>query len=270
MNLVETISTKLRHLPGVKSLGPLWSLLRPLYQKVVNLSAGSKGLARRINGTDEVRVLPEWRALREVYEPDVWSRVMPTVRTGDCIVDIGAHYGLYAIAFAKRTGASGRVLAVEADPVNAEVLRAHVRLNQVEGIVQVIQKALSDREGEAEWHSQDMQSVAKPAEAGGSAPTVPMTTLDCISEGRRVDVVLVDIEGYEEAALRGGRELLCDPARRPRLIVIEVHPYNWHLCGGSSASLLSFLCECGYRVCHLGGADVVEIVRYGHVLAEPV
>jgi FkbM family methyltransferase len=269
MNLIESISTKVRHLPGLKHLSPLWGLLRPLYQRAVTLSAGSGGLVRVINGMDEVRVLPEWRALPEVYEPEVWTRVLPGIKRGDCIVDIGAHFGLYAIAFAKRTGVGGCVLAVEADPVNAEVLRAHVRLNQVEGIVQVIAKALSDREGEAEWHSQDMQSVAKPAEAGSEAPKVEMTTLDRISEGRRVDVVLVDIEGYEEAALRGGNGLLSDPARRPRLIVIEVHPYNWHLCGSSSASLLSFLRGCGYAVTHLDGSPVEEIVQYGHVLAVP-
>lgn len=269
MNLIETISTKIRHLPGLRLLSPLWDMLRPLYQKLVNLSAGTQGLPRMINGTDEVRVLPAWRALPEVYESQVWSRIMSQVRSGDCIVDIGAHFGLYAIAFAKRTGAGGCVLAVEADPVNAEVLLAHVRLNEVEGIVQVIAKALSDREGEAEWHSQDMQSVAKPAAVGSEAPKVEMTTLDRISDGRRVDVVLVDIEGYEESALRGGRELLSDPTRRPRLIVIEVHPYNWHLCGASSAGLLSFLHECGYKVSHLDGSQVVELSNYGHVLAEP-
>lgn len=269
MNLIETISTRVRHLPGLKHLSPLWNVLRPLYQRVVTLSAGSQGLVRVINGMDEVRVLPEWRALPEVYEPEVWKRVLPGIKRGDCIADIGAHFGLYAIAFAKRAGAGGCVLAVEADPVNAEVLRAHVRLNQVDGIVQVIAKALSDREGVAEWHSQDMQSVAKPAESGSVGPKVEMTTLDRISEGRRVDVVLVDIEGYEEAALRGGRSLLSDPARRPRLIVIEVHPYNWHLCGSSSASLLSFLRDCDYAVTHLDGSPVAEIIQYGHVLAVP-
>ena len=269
MNLIESISTKVRHLPGLKNLGPLWNVLRPLYQRLVNLSAGKGGLVRVINGMDEVRVLPEWRALPEVYEPEVWKRVLPGIKRGDCIADIGAHFGLYAIAFAKRAGAGGCVLAVEADPVNAEVLRAHVRLNQVEGIVQVIAKALSDYEGEAEWHSQDMQSVAKPAEAGSAGTKVDMTTLDRNSEGRRVDVVLVDIEGYEEAALRGGRNLLSDPSRRPRLIVIEVHPYNWHLCGSSSVSLLSFLRDCGYAVTHLDGSPVGEIKDYGHVFAAP-
>ena len=77
------------------------------------------------------------------------------------------------------------------------------------------------------------------------------------------------IEGYEEPALRGAKSLLSDPARRPRLIVIEVHPYNWPLCGGSSASLLNLLHECGYEVRHLDGVAVDVISEYGHVLAQP-
>jgi hypothetical protein len=52
MNLIESISKKVRHLPELKHLSPLWGLLRPLYQRVVTISAGSGGLVRVINGMD--------------------------------------------------------------------------------------------------------------------------------------------------------------------------------------------------------------------------
>lgn len=270
MNWIETVSTNIRHLPGFRNLGGVWDFLRPAYQKFVSLSSGGKGLVRNINGMDEIRILPQWRALPEEYEPEVWKMLLPQIQAGDCIADIGAHYGLYAIAFAKRAGPTGCVIAVEADPANAKVLRTHAELNSVESVVEVVEKALSDQEGEAIWHSQDMQSVAKPVSAGHTGPSVSMTTLDKIASERRVDVILVDIEGYEEPALRGARILLSDPARRPRLIVIEVHPYNWPLCGGSSASLLSLLRECGYEVRHLDGRAADVISQYGHVFAVPI
>lgn len=218
---------------------------------------------------DEIRILPEHRALTEVYEPEVWRQLMPQVKPGDCIADIGAHFGIYAIAFAKRVGPTGRVIAVEADPANADVLRAHSKLNEVESVIDVVQLALSDHEGETNWHSQDSQSVAMPVSADNTGPTVHMSTLDQIVAGRRVDMMLIDIEGYEEPALRGGQQLLKDTARRPRLIVIEVHPYNWPLCGGSSASLLGFLHECGYEIRHLDGTPVAALTEYGHVTATP-
>jgi FkbM family methyltransferase len=269
MNWIESLSTNVRHLPGFKNLSSVWDLLRPAYQKLVSISAGGRGLVRNVNGMDEIRILPQWRALPEEYEPEVWKMLLPQIRAGDCIADIGAHYGLYAIAFAKRVGPTGRVIAVEADPANAEVLRAHAKLNAVEAVVEVVEKALSDQEGEVTWHSQDMQSVAKPVSAGHTGPSVSMTTLDRIASERRVDVILVDIEGYEEPALRGARVLLRDPVRRPRLIVIEVHPYNWPLCGASSGSLIEFLHDCGYILRHLDGREVDVITEYGHIVAQP-
>ena len=269
MNLFETCAVKLRHLPGLKSLGGLWAIIRPLYQKILTLSSGENGLVRVINGLDEIRILPEWRALPETYEPEVWSRLLPSIQKGDVIADVGAHFGLYAIAFAKRTGPTGKVFAIEADSNNAEVLSAHVRLNHVEDIVKIVQKAVTDREGAADWHSQDTQSVLKPSELDGHSSTVQMTTLDRLLEGRRLDVMLIDIEGYEEPALRGGLNLLNDRSRRPRLIVVEVHPYNWELCGSSSASFLRLLNEAGYDVTGTDGQSVSEIRDYGHVFATP-
>jgi FkbM family methyltransferase len=269
MNWIEKVATKLRHYPGLKNLKGLWDTLRPVYDRIVAFSAGNKGLVRLINGMDEIRIGSEWRALPEEYEPEVWRVLLPQIRPGDCIVDVGAHFGLYAIAFAKRTGPKGRVIAVEADPENAEVLRQHVQLNGVGSVVDVVQEALSDHEGEAIWHSQDMQSVAKPASAGDTGTSVRMTTLDRITSEKRVDVILVDIEGYEEPALLGGKTLLTDPARRPRLIIIEVHPYNWHLCGASSGSLIKFLQNCGYTVSHLDGRVADVITEYGHIVAQP-
>ncbi len=269
MNLLETLAVKLRHLPGLKSLGGLWAIIRPLYQKMLTWSSGEQGLVRVINGLDEIRILPEWRALPEIYEPEVWKRLLLSIQKGDVIADVGAHFGLYAIAFAKRTGPTGKVFAIEADPDNAEVLSAHVRLNQVEPVVEVVQKAVTDREGSADWHSQDTQSVVKPSAISGNGMTVQMTTLDRLLEGRRLDVLLMDIEGYEEPALRGGLNLLKDRTRRPRLIVVEVHPYNWELCESSSSSFLRLLSEADYEVTGIDGQSVREIREYGHVFATP-
>ncbi len=269
MNLFESLAVKVRHWPGLRNLDFVWSLLRPVYQHMLNLFSGDRGLIRVINGMDKIRILPEWRALPETYEPEVWSRLLPSIQKGDVIADVGAHFGLYAIAFAKRTGPTGKVFAIEADSNNAEVLSAHVRLNQVDAIVEIVQKAVTDREGSADWHSQDTQSVLKPSELDGHSSTVQMTTLDRLLEGRRLDVMLIDIEGYEEPALRGGLSLLNDRSRRPRLIVVEVHPYNWELCGSSSASFLRLLNEAGYDVTDTDGQSVSEIRDYGHVFATP-
>lgn len=269
MNWIETVGTRLRHLPGVKKLDRLWDVIRPLYHQLVERTAGREGLPRCMNGMDRIRILPELRMLPETYEPEVWRFLMPQVRPGDCIADIGAHYGLYAIAMAQRTEPAGRVLAFEPDPANVDVLRRQIALNHLESVIEVIESAVTGREGSVDWHSQDTQSVAKPASSSEGGTPVAMTTLDRVCVGRKVDIMLIDIEGYEEPALRGGQSLLKDPNRRPRLMVIEVHPYNWGLCGGSSVSLLDWLRSCGYEVRDLAGKPVTVIESYGHVVAVP-
>lgn len=268
MNVIESWSIKLRHSSLLRRLSWLWSLLRPIYNQILTVYYGRRGLVRVINGMDEIRILPQWRALPEVYEPEVWKLLLPSIRPGDVIADVGAHFGLYAISLAKRTGSSGKVIAVEADASNAEVLKQHIALNQVQGIVEVITKAVTDRVGVARWHSQDTQSVLQVTEPDDAGSFVEMTTLDEISRGRKVDVILIDIEGYEEPALRGALELLSDTERRPRLIVIEVHPYNWHLCGSSSATLIQFLTDQGYQLTDHLGKPVSAIQEYGHVFAK--
>lgn len=266
MNWLETFATRVRHLPALRGLKGLWDALRPLYEKIVTITAGSRGVSRVINGMDEIRMLPRCRAQSETYEPEVWRFLLPRVRPGDRIADVGAHFGLYAVAFGKRTGPTGHVWAVEADDDCAEVLAAHLRLNQMDSVVQIVRQALSDQAGETAWHSQSQHSVLKPGLDSGRR--VSMTTLDALIPEGRLDLLLLDIEGHEEPALRGGAKLLSDPARRPRLIVVEVHPYNWQLCGCSSETLVSFLLGCGYTLRYLDGSEVREITRYGHIVAE--
>ncbi len=270
MTFLENIAIRLRHLPGLRKLDPLWSALRPLYEGALKSIAGDRGLPRVINGMDPIRVLPEWRNLGGTYEPEVWRLLLPAIRPGDIIADVGANVGLYAVAMGARTGASGRVLAVEADPATLPHLRAHLKLNQVDGIVEVVPKALADREGRAMWHSEYVQSGLLPGADEGQGLSVEMTTLDRLVGEGRLDLMLIDIEGFEEAALRGGARLLADPSRRPRMIVVEVHPYAWPASGGSSVTLLNLLHGLGYEVSWLDGRPVTEITAYGHVMAVPV
>lgn len=267
MTYLETISVKLRHLPGLRRLEPLWTRLRPWYEGLLKFSAGDSGLPRMINGMDRIRVLPEWRNLGGVYEPEVWKLLLPAIRPGDVIADVGAHVGLYAVAMAARTGPGGRVYAVEADPRNLAHLRSHVCLNGVQEVVEVVPMALSDRPGSAVWHSQDVQSGLLPGAGDEGGVRVEMTTLDQLVGEGHLDLMLIDIEGFEEAALRGGARLLADPARRPRLIVVEVHPYAWAASGGRSSGLLGLLRGAGYEVQWVDGRPVGEITTYGHVMA---
>ena len=146
MHTLERLCTTLRHSPGLKNVQWLWNRLRAPYTALLATLA-KNGLERVINGTDVIRLTPEYRAITENYEPDVWKHVMDEARVGDVAVDVGANIGLYAIALAKRVGDSGRVHAFEPDPTNFRALDRHCRLNQVTTRVVPHQLAVAGADG---------------------------------------------------------------------------------------------------------------------------
>jgi FkbM family methyltransferase len=265
MHLLERFSIRLRHTYLGEHANWLWSVLRPIYNSAVKTSAKS-GLERIINGTDSLRIAPEFRQITEVYEPDVWARVMSTVTPGSVVVDVGAYVGLYTIALAQRAGPTGRVYSFEPDPQNCAVLRRHIELNNVSDRVEVHELAVGDKDDFVPFTAgRDSQSFV--GTSSSASETVRMTRLDTILPHDGIDILKVDVEGFEENVLKGAEVLLSDSKRKPRVIFIEVHPYNWHLCGTTSDSLINRLNKSDYDVIDLKDQPVSKIDWYGEIMA---
>lgn len=111
--------------------------------------------------------------------------------TGKTVIDIGAGHGVEACLAAK-AGAT-QVIAVEADSERAEYVRTNAANNSVEDIVEVEVVRLGD----------------------GSDSTTPLDSLD-ISP----DILKMDIEGQEWAALEGATDTLATV----EYAFIESHP----------------------------------------------
>jgi FkbM family methyltransferase len=189
---------------------------------------------------------------------------MSHLKAGSRVIDVGAHVGLYAMAFGKRVGPQGCVLAAEPDPENLDRLHKHIELNGLKEVVRVVPAGMADAPGTA---SLSMESLQSHVSSVGGSVQIKLETLDRVTGNERWDLLLIDVEGYEEKVLRGGLGLLGDPARRPGMIMIEVHPYNWPEIGTTSASLLELLRSKGYTVARLDGSPVEEITAYGHIVA---
>lgn len=263
MNSLERWCISLRHHFLLKNLF-LWDIVRPLYNMFLSLLASSRGIERIMNGTDPIRVHPRWRGVQESYEPAVWKHLMGNIRTGDVVVDVGAFIGVYTVAQAKRVGPQGLILAFEPEPTNFEWLERHVLLNHVQENVRLSNSAVGEKAGEINFDSgKDSQSCV----SGFGKTKVPVTTLDRELKNRRVDIIKIDTEGYEENVLRGALGVLKDASRSPRLIYIEVHPYAWEKLGVSSQSLLNLLEECNFSVTTIDGKIVNNINFYGEIVA---
>lgn len=174
-------------------------------------------------------------------------------RPGMTVVDVGASFGYCASLFATSCGPRGRVLAIEPEPVMFGLLARNVVAGGHENVT-TLNAAVGAKDGEARlWrsgtnlgcHSLNRQLV--PAVAG--SVTVPVVRLDalCVAGSRfgQVDLLKVDVEGWEAAVLQGGGEMLrrCRPA-----LWLEFWPDGLRQCGYPPEDLLRDITGWGYMV----------------------
>jgi hypothetical protein len=72
--------------------------------------------------------------------------------TGWTCWDLGAHYGLYSVGLARRTGPTGQVVSFEPNPLSFHRLERHRRMNELEWM-KTYAAAVSDRPGLAELYT---------------------------------------------------------------------------------------------------------------------
>jgi FkbM family methyltransferase len=269
MNIIEHFSITLRRNTWLARLDWLWAGVRPVYNGLIAL-LGRNGLTRVVNGTDRLLVLPRFRGVPESYEPEAWHQIMSLLKPDSVVVDVGAYIGLYTVAIARRMGPAGKVIAFEPDPDSFAALKAHVQLNRVSDHVELIQAAAGAESGtvpfEAGRHS--MSRIA--GKQAKDTNVVRAVRLDTVLANKRVDILKIDVEGFEEQVVRGASGILESPGRAPHTIFIEVHPYAWEELGVTSESLLKLLESSGYRVFDLQGRAITSITTYGQIVAKRV
>jgi FkbM family methyltransferase len=136
------------------------------------------------------------------YEPWVQHKLVEVIRPGHLVFEVGAYIGTYALMI-RRLGPGSRVIALEPDPRNRIRLQENLALNGADDVV-----VLPDAVG-AEVATVSFTSAGMHGSIGKGDERVRTTTLDAlVREYGTPDVVLIDIQGAEAAALEGGRELL--------------------------------------------------------------
>jgi FkbM family methyltransferase len=157
------------------------------------------------------RAMRQSRRMREFY--------LPLLTKGALVFDIGANVGTMTRVFA---AVGAKVVAVEP---NADCAR-HIELSTSRESVEVLQAAVGDKNGlgilkvsdrkdkmsslSDEWREAVSKDNKEYVGMWKREVTVPMVTLDAlIARYHLPDYIKIDVEGYEEQALKGLSE--CPP-----------------------------------------------------------
>jgi FkbM family methyltransferase len=165
-----------------------------------------------------------------IREDDIIENFQP--KSEGIVVDVGAHYGRYTLIAAKRIGPKGKVIAIEADPKNFDMLNKNIKLNKLEHVITLNLAATSNK-------SKVKLSIPekKPGHTIYSsiipdrAPTekfieVNANTLDNLLHENGISIeevnwIKIDVEGAELEVLKGATNVLSK--NKDISLLIEIH-----------------------------------------------
>ena len=173
-------------------------------------------------------------------EPFEYETMLSVIKPGMTVVDAGACVGSYTLQMAKAVGPNGKVIAIEPDVLNYELMQVNCEINGFDN-VEMHQVALSDHSHPTVMGSgvDNVGDNVIGATDRGEVKTVWATTLDQIMCGRKIDFMKMDIQGMEVAALHGGKDSL---ARSPRSdLLVEYCPVCIEACGSTRVEFAELL-----------------------------
>jgi FkbM family methyltransferase len=159
-----------------------------------------------------------------MWEENITKAFRALVKAGDTVMDIGANFGYFGMVAGIDAGQTGRVVFIEANPYLTPYIEKSAVVNGLIRRSDVVNVAISDKKGTAtfnliknNWVSSGLVDVKELAKTDGINYTldekieVETTTIDALRERlkiKSVDVIKMDIEGYEDKAFAGMAETI--------------------------------------------------------------
>jgi len=204
-----------------------------------------------------------------IFEPETMAALGKLTKPGYRVLDIGANIGFFTAILSRLVGPKGRVYAIEPQKENFRLLKENTLNNGLEN-VDLYNVAVSESKGVASLFLSDwnggMHRLYESVCCTEATESVTVVTVDSIVSNDKIDLIKIDIEGYEFFALKGAQKCLL---RNPDIcIVTEYCPLSAIEAGASPSSMLKYLESMNFRPMSLDGQLVSidglleEAIRY--------
>lgn len=185
---------------------------------------------------------------RRWYEIDTQSVIATLLPRGGTFIDIGANIGMATLSAASAVGPEGKIIAFEPNPAVADIFRRSMRRNGLESIVELHNAAIADTDGTMPMFvpssNHGESSLAGGSEGReGKSIDVTTTTAAFLLELPRIDLVKIDVEGFELHVLKTLRSTL-ERFRPP--VISEVMDEHLSRAGTTSQDLRDCMADIGY------------------------
>ena len=222
-----------RSIPKVPNAGAIAGDVQIMHNGVKVVNGGYHGAWMRA-------IIEHLDGHHEPQDEKAFHAIMPTIRPGGVMIELGAFWAYYSLWFAQVVP-DAKLILIEPDPVNLEIGKRNLELNN----------------RSAEWVQASVGPASLPprpfaCESDGRERMLPEVCVDELLNRfgvERCEVLLSDIQGAEVGMLEGAVNSI--KAGRIRWVVISTHHVSISLDPATHAKCLAF------------------VLRYrGHVIAE--
>jgi FkbM family methyltransferase len=243
------LQKKIRDLPAEN----FWVRLMPpnyLYPKNSRREAHRHGINYSLDISDYIE-----HAVYFDYRDDAREELIRLATNKKVIIDVGVNIGAMLLSFA-RLIPNGMVIGFEPDAKNFLKARENLKLNDF-GNVRIIQKGLGEEAATVKLFrvnegNEGMNRILSDAEHAlekdFAFDEIEIVKLDDFADENkldRIDLIKIDVEGYELKVLRGAEQVL---RKYSPVLFIELDDDNLKAQNNSAQELILFLNEIGYDV----------------------
>lgn len=175
-------------------------------------------------------------------------------------LDLGAHWGFLSLAALHFGGKSAQSVAVEPSEAAGALLKVNLELNAETRRSTVLNKAVGQAPGSVAMLTTGANGddyFIVPTENRPDVCMVAQTTIDeiCDGDGYKPTHVKIDVEGYEEEVILGGKKFLTQSLPK---IFLELHGNFIRARGRQPDEPLRLLEDYGYRHFERDGCPVTR------------
>jgi FkbM family methyltransferase len=188
------------------------------------------------------------------YEAATCQFLDANLRAGSVALFAGANTGFHLIRAGRRVGETGKVVGVEPQPLSLYRARRNIAENNLTNVV-LVAAGIGNKDGiipmgpapedNTGWASFVLR------DPGRTPFHVTVWRYDSLLDHLQlpsVDLMLLDVEGYELSVLQG-----MSPASAPSILLTEVHPKVLELLSGKESTYYETLNAMGYSTWTLNG-----------------
>jgi FkbM family methyltransferase len=159
-----------------------------------------------------------------IYEHHAQQTFFGLLASDDRVFDIGAHRGFFSLLGSRVVGPRGEVVACEPNPSIIPILQSNLESNHALNVT-IVEAAATDRDGPVRLICAPGAPTTEAhlaTDVGTGGTMVDGVTLDELARHHGVpSMIKIDVEGFADSVLRGGRRLLSQ--RDAPNVLIEIH-----------------------------------------------